>query len=312
MSEVVLRVKNLTKKFGNRVAVDNISFDVFEGEIFGFLGPNGAGKTTAIKMITGLSKPDSGNVLICGKSIKTQFEKAILNVGGIIENPEMYKNLSGLENLKYFAGLYKNVDKKRIDEVVEIVGLSDRIKDKVRTYSLGMKQRLGIAQALLHRPKLLILDEPTNGLDPSGVIEMRRFLKKTAIDEGIGIVISSHNLSEMELMCDSIGIINSGRLEKIRAIDQLKEYNENQQVYLKVNFPNFAGKLIMLNFNPEKISIIKDTLTINISHDKIPEITSLLVSNGIAVYSATAVVKTLEDVFLDTVNRRALPAPKNN
>lgn len=312
MSEVVLRVKNLTKKFGNRVAVDNISFDVFEGEIFGFLGPNGAGKTTAIKMITGLSKPDSGNVLICGKSIKTQFEKAILNVGGIIENPEMYKNLSGLENLKYFAGLYKNVDKKRIDEVVEIVGLSDRIKDKVRTYSLGMKQRLGIAQALLHRPKLLILDEPTNGLDPSGVIEMRRFLKKTAIDEGIGIVISSHNLSEMELMCDSIGIINSGRLEKIRAIDQLKEYNENQQVYLKVNFPNFAGKLIMSNFNPEKISIIKDTLTINISHDKIPEITSLLVSNGIAVYSATAVVKTLEDVFLDTVNRRALPAPKNN
>ena len=312
MSEVVLRVKNLTKKYGNRIAVDNISFDVFEGEIFGFLGPNGAGKTTAIKMITGLSKPDSGNVLICGKSIKTHFEKAILNVGGIIENPEMYKNLSGLENLKYFAGLYKNVDKKRIDEVVEIVGLTDRIKDKVRTYSLGMKQRLGIAQALLHRPKLLILDEPTNGLDPSGIIEMRRFLKKTAIDEGIGILISSHNLSEMELMCDSIGIISSGRLEKIRAIDQLKEYNDNQQVYLKVNFPNFAGKLIMSKFNPEKISIIKDTLTINISHDKIPEITSLLVSNGIAVYSATAVVKTLEDVFLDTINRRALPAPKNN
>ena len=113
-------------------------------------------------------------------------------------------------------------------------------------------------------------------------------------------------------MCDSIGIINSGRLEKIRAIDQLKEYNDNQQVYLKVNFPNFAGKLIMSNFNPEKISIIKDTLTVNISHDRIPEITSLLVSNGIAVYSATSVVKTLEDVFLDTINRRALPAPKNN
>lgn len=312
MSEVVLRVKNLTKKYGNRIAVDNISFDVFEGEIFGFLGPNGAGKTTAIKMITGLSKPDSGNVLICGNSIKTHFEKAILNVGGIIENPEMYKNLSGLENLKYFAGLYKNIDRKRIDEVVKIVGLTDRIKDKVRTYSLGMKQRLGIAQALLHRPKLLILDEPTNGLDPSGIIEMRRFLKKIAINESIGILISSHNLSEMELMCDSIGIISAGRLEKIRAIDQLKEYNDNQQVYLKVNFPNFAGKLIMTKFNPEKISIIKDTLTINISHDKIPEITALLVSNGIAVYSATAVVKTLEDVFLDTINRRALPAPKNN
>ena len=312
MSKVVLRVKNLTKKFGNRIAVDNISFDIFEGEIFGFLGPNGAGKTTAIRMITGLAKPNSGNIIICGKSLNKHFEKAILNIGGIVENPEMYKNLSGLENLKYFAGLYKNVSKQRINDVVEIVGLTDRIKDKVKTYSLGMKQRLGIAQALLHHPKLLILDEPTNGLDPTGIIEMRRFLKETAVKEGIGILISSHNLSEMELMCDSIGIINGGKLEKIRAIDQLKQYNDNQQVYLKVNFPNFAGKLIMNKFNPEKISIIKDTLTVNIAHDKIPEITSLLVSNGILIYSANAVVKTLEDVFLETINKRALPAPKIN
>ncbi|MBR4003972.1 MAG: ABC transporter ATP-binding protein [Clostridia bacterium] len=311
MSKVVLRVKNLTKKFGNRIAVDNISFDIFEGEIFGFLGPNGAGKTTAIRMITGLAKPNSGNVIICGKSLKTHFEKAILNVGGIIENPEMYKNLSGLENLKYFAGLYKGVGKDRIEEVTRIVGLSDRINDKVKTYSLGMKQRLGIAQALLHRPKLLILDEPTNGLDPTGIIEMRRFLKQTAINEGIGILISSHNLSEMELMCDTVGIISAGRIEKIRAIDQLKKYNDNQQVYLKVNFPNYAGKLIIGKFNPEKITIIKNTLTVNISHDKIPDITSLLVSNGIAVYSANAVVKTLEDVFLETINKRALPAPKD-
>lgn len=312
MSKVVLRVKNLTKKFGNRIAVDNISFDIFEGEIFGFLGPNGAGKTTAIRMITGLAKPNSGNIIICGKSLNKHFEKAILNIGGIVENPEMYKNLSGLDNLKYFAGLYKNVSRQRINDVVEIVGLSDRIKDKVKTYSLGMKQRLGIAQALLHHPKLLILDEPTNGLDPTGIIEMRRFLKETAVKEGIGILISSHNLSEMELMCDSIGIINGGKLEKIRAIDQLKQYNDNQQVYLKVNFPNFAGKLIMNKFNPEKITIIKDTLTVNINHDKIPEITSLLVSNGILIYSATAVVKTLEDVFLETINKRALPAPKIN
>jgi len=312
LGNVVLRVKNLTKRFGNRVAVDNLSFDVFEGEIFGFLGPNGAGKTTAIRMITGLAKPDSGNVLICGQSITKHFEKAIANVGGIIENPEMYKNLSGLENLKYYAGLYNNVTKERIDEVVNIVGLTDRIKDKVRTYSLGMKQRLGIAQALLHHPKLLILDEPTNGLDPEGVIEMRRFLKQTAINENIAILISSHNLSEMELMCDSIGIISAGKLQNIRAIDQLKSYNDNQQVYLKVNFPNFAGKLIKSKFNPEKLTIIKDSITVTISHDKIPEITSLLVSNGIAVYSATAVVKTLEDVFLETINKRALPAPIDN
>ncbi len=311
MGNVVLRVKNLTKKYGNRVAVDDLSFDVFEGEIFGFLGPNGAGKTTALKMITGLAKPDSGNIIICGKSLKKHFEKAIHNVGGIIENPEMYKNFSGLDNLKYFASLYKGITNERIEEVANIVGLADRIKDKVKTYSLGMKQRLGIAQALLHRPKLLILDEPTNGLDPTGIIEMRRFLKDTAIKEGIGILVSSHNLSEMELMCDTIGIISAGRLEKIRAIDQLKSYNDNQQVSLKVNFPNFAGKLIMNKYNLEKISIIKDTLTVDITHDKIPEITELLVSNGILVYSANAVVKTLEDVFLETVNKRSLPPPPN-
>ncbi len=309
LSNTVLRVKDLTKKFGKRVAVDKVSFDVFEGEIFGFLGPNGAGKTTTLRMIAGLAKPDSGNILICGYSLKTKYEKAIRQVGGIIENPEMYKNLSGLDNLKYYASLYNKIDKNRINQVAEIVGLTSRIKDKVKSYSLGMKQRLGIAQALLHSPKLLILDEPTNGLDPTGIIDMRRLLKETAIKENIGILISSHNLSEMELMCDSIGIISNGKLENIRTIDQLKKYNNNQQVYLKVNFPNFAGKLIADKFHPEKISIIKDSLTVNISHDKIPEITALLVENGIDIYSASAVVKTLEDVFLDTINRRALPSP---
>ena len=312
MSKIILRVKNLTKKYGNRTAVDNVSFDVFEGEIFGFLGPNGAGKTTTLKMITGLAKPTSGNVLICGYPLKTQYEKAIQNLGGVIETPAMYNNFSGLDNLKYFASLYKNVSITRINEVAKIVGLSDRIKDKVKTYSLGMKQRLGIAQALLHSPKLLILDEPTNGLDPTGIIEMRKFLKKIAIKEGIAILISSHNLAEMELMCDSIGIINNGILEKIRTIEQISRYNDTQQVYLKVNFPNFAGKLIMANFNPEKISIIKNSLTVNIEHDKIPQITSILTNNGIDIYSISAVVKTLEDVFLDTINKRALPPPSSN
>lgn len=308
MSEVILRVKNLTKKYGDIVAVNNISFDIFAGEIFGFLGPNGAGKTTTLRLISGLVKPDNGNILICGYSVRTQYEKAIANLGGIIETPEMYKNFSGLDNLKYFASLYSDVSMDRINEVVEIVGLTSRIKDKVKTYSLGMKQRLGIAQALLHKPKLLVLDEPTNGLDPTGVIEMRRFLKKIAIKEKIGVLISSHNLAEMELMCDTVGIISNGKLEKIRAIDKINKINNTtQQIYIKVNFPNYAGKLILNNFNPEKISIFKDSLTVNISHDKIPEITTLLVSNGISIYSINQVVKTLEDVFLETINRKALP-----
>lgn len=310
MSRVVLKVKNLTKKFNDRVAVNNLTLEISEGEIFGFLGPNGAGKTTAIRMITGLAKMDSGEVYICGKSIKTEFEKAIVNVGGIIENPEMYKNFSGLDNLKYYASLYNDISKERIMNIVELVELKDRIKDKVKTYSLGMKQRLGIAQALLHYPKLLILDEPTNGLDPKGIIDLRRFLKKISQKDKMAILISSHNLSEMELLCDKIGIINHGKLEDIRTLDQLKEYNNNGQVVLKVNFPNYAGKIIAKKYNIGNISIYKNTLVVPLDNKLIPELSVLLISNGIAIYSISGQTKTLEDVFLDTVNRRALPAPK--
>lgn len=310
MSRVVLKVKNLTKKFNDRVAVNNLTLEISEGEIFGFLGPNGAGKTTAIRMITGLAKMDSGEVYICGKSIKTEFEKAIVNVGGIIENPEMYKNFSGLDNLKYYASLYNDISKERIMNIVELVELKDRIKDKVKTYSLGMKQRLGIAQALLHYPKLLILDEPTNGLDPKGIIDLRRFLKKISQKDKMAILISSHNLSEMELLCDKIGIINHGKLDDIRTLDQLKEYNNNGQVVLKVNFPNYAGKIIAKKYNISNISIYKNTLVVPLDNKLIPELSVLLISNGIAIYSISGQTKTLEDVFLDTVNRRALPAPK--
>ena len=312
MNKVVLKVKNLTKRFNNRVAVNNLTLDVFEGEIFGFLGPNGAGKTTAIRMITGLAKMDSGDVYICGKSIKTDFEKAIINVGGIIENPEMYKNFSGLDNLKYYASLYNDIPKERIMHIVELVDLKERIKDKVKTYSLGMKQRLGIAQALLHYPKLLILDEPTNGLDPKGIIDLRRFLKKISQKDKMAILINSHNLKKMELLCDRIGIINHGTLESIKVLDDLKKYNDNGQIILKVNFPNYAGKIIAKKYNTDKISIYKNTLTVALDKSVIPELTVLLISNGIAIYSISNQTKTLEDVFLDTVNRRALPAPKGD
>lgn len=312
MSKIVLKVRNLTKNFGTRVAVNNVSFEVYEGEIFGFLGPNGAGKTTTIRMITGLAKPTSGDVYICDKSIKREFEKAIINVGGIIENPEMYNNFSGMDNLKYFAGLYKNVTKERIDEVVKIVGLEDRIHDKIKNYSLGMKQRIGIAQALLHSPKLLILDEPTNGLDPNGIIDMRNFLKKIAVEEGIAILVSSHILAEMELMCDTVGIMNMGRLESIKSIDSIKKKEAGPQtIMVTVSFPNYAGKLIMEKFNPEHISIEDKTLTVVIDPAKIPEISVLLVTNGVSIYAIHAIKKTLEDIFLETVQPKALPAPKN-
>lgn len=309
--KVVLSVKGLCKKYGKRIAVNNLSFDIHEGEIFGFLGPNGAGKSTAIKMITGLAKMDSGEVLICGKSIKRQFEQAISLVGGIIENPEMYNNLSGKSNLELFASLSNVASTKKIDEVGKIVGLTSRLKDKVGTYSLGMKQRLGIAQALLHDPRLLILDEPTNGLDPEGVVELRNFLRKLANDKKIAILVSSHNLAEMELMCDTVGIINLGTLDRIERMTKT-EKTAGEQVAIQVNFPNYAGKLILQKYGKRKLSIMKNTIVVDLPHDKIPEVTALLVTNGISIYSIVERKQNLESIFLETINKRALPSPKVN
>lgn len=205
--KTIAQLQNVTKVIKGKKIIDSLSFEVNEGEVFGFLGPNGAGKTTTIRMIVGLMKITEGDVLISGKSIQKDFAEAINEVGAIVENPELYKFLSGYQNLKHFARMHKGITEERIKEVVELVGLTSRINDKVKTYSLGMRQRLGIAQCLLHKPKLLILDEPTNGLDPAGIREIRAYIRKLAAEEGMAVIVSSHLLSEMEMMCDRIAIL---------------------------------------------------------------------------------------------------------
>ena len=188
--ETALKIEHLNKSLGKKQILNDVSFETYKGEIFGFLGPNGAGKTTTIKVAVGMLSLDDGTISICGKDLKKDFEGAMSNVGGIVENPEMYKYMSGYDNLKQYARMRKGVTKQRIDEVVEIVGLSNRINDKVSKYSLGMRQRLGVAQALLHNPQVLILDEPTNGLDPAGIKALRDVLKKIAHEEKVSIIVS--------------------------------------------------------------------------------------------------------------------------
>ncbi|EGP9995339.1 ABC transporter ATP-binding protein, partial [Listeria monocytogenes] len=214
MTERALQVTNLHKKIRKREIIKGISFEVMPGEVFGFLGPNGAGKTTTIRMIVGLIKPTSGTILIGGKDIRKNFTEAMRGLGSIVENPEFYSFLTGQENLAYFARMDSSIKKERIQEVTELVGLEKRINDRVSTYSLGMRQRLGIAQALLSNPKLLILDEPTNGLDPSGIHEMRDFIRALARNEGISVLVSSHLLSEIELLCDRVAIMTDGTIIK--------------------------------------------------------------------------------------------------
>lgn len=300
LANKVLTVSNLTKKYKQRTAVDNVSFDVYEGEIFGLLGPNGAGKTTIIKMITGLAKITSGDITICGYSVKSNFEKAIMNVGAIIETPTLYSYMSGKQNLKYYANLYKGISKQRIDEVIELVGLRDRINDKVKSYSLGMRQRIGIAQALLHNPKILILDEPTNGLDPNGILEMRHFLKKIAKSNKISILVSSHILSEMELLCNTVAIIDNGQLKQIRSIGQVAR-TAKKKIAIKVNYPNFAGKLLMNKFG-FNVELAGSNVICDVEESKIPQITQFLISKNIPIFGINTVTQSLEQMFLDIVN----------
>ena len=301
----VLSVQGITKIFDNkRTAVNNVSFDIDAGEIYGLIGQNGAGKTTIIRIITGLAKPTSGKVFICGYNVEKDFQKAIENVGGIIENPELYSYMTGMENLKYFASLYGKVDKNEIDKIVSMLGMENRINDKVKSYSLGMKQRVGICQALLHHPKLLILDEPTNGLDPNGIKDMRVFLKKLAKQNGIAILISSHILAEMELICDRIGIIDNGMIIENKTMEELQQgLNSKLQISIKVDYPNYAGKIIYDKFPNNSIFCIGNRVVVEAKNEDIPVITTLLINKGISIYGISTVTRSLEDIFLEIVHK---------
>lgn len=234
LSQPIVEIKNLNKTIKGKHIIKDLNLDFYPGQITGFLGPNGAGKTTTIRMMTGLMYPSKGEVIIDGKQLSTNYEEAISNIGVIVENPEMYKYMSGYKNLQHFARMHKGVTKQRIDEVVAQVGLQNRIHEKVKTYSLGMRQRLGLAQAMLHRPKFLILDEPTNGLDPAGIREFRMYLRKIAEEDNVAIVVSSHLLSEIELMVDRIAIIQNGELIDIRELQHVAA----AQYYIEVGQPD--------------------------------------------------------------------------
>jgi len=211
-TNMLLETRSLTKSFQGRKVVNNLNLKVMKGDIYGFLGRNGQGKTTTIRLMTGLIFPDSGEVLIDGHQLRSNFKKAISNVGAIVESPSFYGYLSGYDNLKLMANLVPDIKKDRIDEVLDMVKLSPRAQDKVKTYSLGMKQRLGIANALLSSPRLIILDEPANGLDPQGMKEIKEMIVQLASERNITFFISSHLLHEVEQICNRVGIIDNGAL----------------------------------------------------------------------------------------------------
>ncbi|HCS74228.1 MAG TPA: bacitracin ABC transporter ATP-binding protein [Clostridiales bacterium] len=294
----LLRIENLTKTIKKKKILDSISLTVNSGEIVGFLGPNGAGKTTTIKLVLGLFHITEGNISVCGHDITKDFENAMKNVGGIVENPDLYKRLTGRENLEYFASMHDGINSENIDGIVELVKMSGRIKDKVKTYSLGMCQRIGIAQALLHNPRLLVLDEPTNGLDPIGIKELRDMLKFLSKEADIGVFISSHLLSEMELMCDRIYIIDNGVIIGEKDIHQEEESVDD--ITYQYTFVTDNNTKLTAYFNALQYSSAVENggVTVVLSRNEVPNIIASLVQEDIKIFAVNQKHRTLEQDFL--------------
>ena len=297
--KTIVQINNVTKKIGKKIIIDDLSFEVHSGEVFGFLGPNGAGKTTTIKMLLGLMSITKGEMYIDGFNVEKDFEKAIAKVGGIIENPDLYKYLTGYQNLIHFWRMYPNIKKERIYEVIKIVGLEKRIHDKVKTYSLGMRQRLGVAQALLNSPKLLVLDEPTNGLDPAGIHELRNHLRTLASEENIAVIVSSHLLSEMELMCDRVGILQNGKLVRIQNMKEMLEDEVDSVIALTLTPIDIAKSYLEVLSSKYKPEIKDKEIEIIENVENIPELVEKLVSQGIKIYGIRKEQQSLEKKFLE-------------
>ncbi|MCW9133223.1 ABC transporter ATP-binding protein [Bacillus paramycoides] len=294
----ILSVRDVKKVIGKKILVENISFDVKQGEVFGFLGPNGAGKTTTIRMLVGLIKATEGTISVGGYSIKENFREAMRQIGSIVENPELYTYLTGWENLKQFARMLGDIPDERISEIAKMVHLDERIHDKVKTYSLGMKQRLGIAQALLGNPKLLILDEPTNGLDPAGIRELREFIHKLVKEENMSVFISSHLLSEVQMICDRVAIIHKGKMITVAPIEELIKTASDRVEWVVTpiskakDMLDAAEEIGEVSIEDERLLCRMDVTSINVWNKH-------FVENGIDVHSVKELVFTLEDLFIE-------------
>lgn len=297
MNDTILEVVNLTKSFNNTIAVDNISFKVYTGDIYGFLGPNGSGKTTTLRMILNLIKPNSGHIKICGYDVKKDFKNSIKNIGAIIETPIFYSYLSGEENLNLMARLSK-ISYSKVEDVLKLVGLYSNKDKKFSNYSLGMKQRLGIANALLTDPSIVILDEPTNGLDPQGIKEIRELIVKLSVENNITFIISTHLLYEVEQICNRVGILKNGKLITEGDVNSLIS-SDTEDILLQTSTVELASRVLKdIDYIHSYREDGKD-ISINISKGHTSKLIEKLINSKVAVEYVIPLKTSLEDVFID-------------
>jgi ABC-type multidrug transport system ATPase subunit len=302
-SEKIIEIENLSKQFKEVKAVDGLNLTVYSGDVFGFLGPNGAGKSTTIRMLVSLITPTEGDIKLFGKSLKNERISILKNIGAIVEKPDFYGYLSAYKNLEILGRLsHTDVSKKRIMEVLEFVGLEKRYKSKVKTYSHGMKQRLGLAQALLHDPDLIILDEPTTGLDPQGMKEIRDLIIHLSKDEKKTIFLSSHILSEVEIVATRMIILNKGRKIVEGSVSELLNRDE-MQVTVEVENDNQAEQIVKESKWAAKLNTsVNNKLIFTLVQNEIPKLNKYLVEKGINV-SALIPTRSLEGYFLDITEK---------
>ena len=300
--DAILRTIGLTKRYGRLTALQDLDLEVPRGQVYGFLGPNGAGKTTTISLILGLIAPSGGHAEMFGLDTRTHLSEALRRTGAILEGPSFYPHLSGRDNLRVWGALSGGVDGRRLDEVLGLVGLQARGRDKVRTYSLGMKQRLGLAAALLHDPDLLVLDEPTNGLDPAGMREFRQLIKELG-QMGKTVFVSSHLLGEVEQMCDHVGIVKGGRLLTQGSVAAL--LGRGQALEMQVTDPDRAvGVLEGLEW-VNRVSRRDDRLTVEAPRDRAAELSRALAEQHIYLSELRHRDSSLEEFFLEVTGEEA-------
>jgi ABC-2 type transport system ATP-binding protein len=302
MSDTVLRTIELTKRYKNRLAVDHLNIEVRRGDVFGFLGPNGAGKSTTIRMILHLVFPSEGDVEIFGASLKKTRHKALAKAGAMVEKPAFYNHLSALRNLEILGGLQKPVSRRQIMEHLELVGLADRAKDPVKTYSHGMNQRLGLALILLNEPELVILDEPTTGLDPQGMKEVRDLIQELARERGVTIFLSSHLLYEVELIATRMAIIHQGKLRVEGSVQDLLKKGQSS-VLVKTDCPEEALQFLKTDESYRSAAIHSDGINVDLDLERIPELNRQLVNAGFNV-NGLIPQRTLETYFLNLIEGR--------
>jgi ABC-type multidrug transport system ATPase subunit len=301
-----IQVDHLTKNFGSFTSVDNLSFSVTEGEVYGFLGQNGAGKSTTIRMLLSLIKPTSGSIKIFGKSITEDRENILQRTGAVVEKPDLYKYLSAFENMKLFSqysGL--SLSKTEVMRQLAVVGLESRAHDKVKVYSQGMKQRLGIAVAMVHNPDLIILDEPTNGLDPQGITDIRNLILMLSREKKKTVVVSSHLLSEVEQIADSMLIINRGKKIVEGKVSELLNPGK-VQLEIETLDNSSAKEILMASFwSSSLVNTTKDCVLIDAERSMIPELSKYLVEQGVGLVGIKS-VNSLEAYFLSLTSEHAV------